>query len=89
MKCALCGREEELNFHHLIPRTVHINKWFRKHFNQDKMNEGIMICRKFCHKEIHILIPEKEMGKFYNTIKLLLKHEKVRKYINWIKDRNL
>lgn len=87
MKCELCGREEELNFHHLIPRTVHTNKWFRKRYTTEELSKGIMICKRYCHKEIHVLIPEKEMGKYYNTKKKLLSHPKVRKYVDWIKDR--
>ena len=51
------------------------------------MNKGIMICKHDCHKQIHILISEKEMGRDYNTIKLLMEHKEVRKYINWVKTR--
>ena len=51
------------------------------------MDKGIMICKHDCHKQIHVLIPEKDMGRKYNTIKLLLEHEEVRKYINWVKIR--
>jgi len=52
------------------------------------MNQGIMICQRYCHREIHSLIAEKEMGRYYNTIKLLLEHKEIRKYIRWIKKRS-
>ena len=30
-KCELCGSiDDYLNFHHLIPRTLHSNKFFEK-----------------------------------------------------------
>lgn len=88
MKCALCNRENELTFHHLIPVCLHTNKWFKKNFTKEQMDKGIMICKYECHREIHNLIQEKEMGKYYNTKQLLLNHPKVNKYINWIKKRS-
>jgi len=48
-----------------------------------------MICQYDCHREIHKYITEKEMGKYYNTVDTLLNHPKVKKYINWIKKRNI
>ena len=89
MKCELCQREDqELTFHHLIPVCLHKNKWFKKNFTKEQMNQGIMICQRYCHREIHSLIAEKEMGRYYNTIKLLLEHKEIRKYIRWIKKRS-
>ena len=52
------------------------------------MDSGIMICKSSCHKEIHKLIEEKEMGRYYNTKSLLLNHPKIKKYIKWIKKRS-
>ena len=50
------------NFHHLIPRTVHTNKWFKKRYTREQMREGINVCTS-CHHAIHALIPdEKELG---------------------------
>jgi len=89
MKCALCGRENVLNFHHLIPRSLHTNKWFKKHFTKEELNQGIYICKRDCHKEIHIFIPEKEMGRYFNTLEKLLSHPKILNYINWIKKKDV
>ena len=88
MKCELCNRENELTFHHLIPICLHTNKWFKKNYTSDEMNKGIYICKYQCHKEIHTLILEKEIGKNYNTKELLLSHPKVSKYIKWIKKKS-
>ena len=84
-KCELCGRENELTFHHLIPVTLHKNKWFKKNYTREEMSQGINLCKHDCHKEIHRLIGEKEMGRSFNTIKKLMSHSKVKKYINYIK----
>jgi 5-methylcytosine-specific restriction endonuclease McrA len=51
--CALCGRVRPLSFHHLIPRTLHRNKWFRKNFDaMDMRSRGIELCKE-CHEFIH------------------------------------
>ncbi|MEM8908473.1 MAG: hypothetical protein AAGD05_11550, partial [Bacteroidota bacterium] len=69
--------------HHLIPRTLHRNKWFKKRFSQETLQQTVDLCRD-CHREIHRQIPEKEMGRKYHTIEQLLTHEKVRKFVNWL-----
>ena len=84
MKCELCGRENMCTFHHLIPKSQHKNKWFKKNFTRDQMNEGIMVCKYTCHREIHNLIVEKELGKSYNTLDKLKAHINVAKYIKFI-----
>ena len=88
MTCELCDRESQLTFHHLIPKCLHSNKWYKKNYTRKELSRGINICVNECHLEIHKLITEKEMGKYYNTKERLLKHEKVKKYIKWIKKRN-
>jgi len=85
--CALCGRERRLTFHHLIPRTLHSNKWFKKHFSRAEMNAGIDVCRD-CHRAIHKLIDRKELGREYNTAAKLLEHPELSKFVAWIRGRN-
>lgn len=48
---------------------------------------GIDICKEDCHKEIHKLINEKEMGRSFNTIQKLMRHTKVKRYIKYIKNQ--
>ena len=87
MNCELCGREKETTSHHLIPRTLHSNKWFEKNFTKEEMhNRRLELCLD-CHKNIHKFIEEKKMGKEYNTKEKLLAHEKVAKFIQWISKR--
>jgi hypothetical protein len=87
-ECELCGRINLCNEHHLIPRTNHKNKWFKKNFTKEQMNTTVNICKRDCHKHIHIFVPsEKELGKEYNTIDKLLSNEKILNYVNWVKKR--
>ena len=88
-KCELCGSEhDELNFHHLIPRTLHSSKLYKKKYTREFMNNnGIWICEHYCHKQIHRFLNEKEMGLKYNTIDLLLNHPEIKKFIDWRKKR--
>lgn len=84
-KCELCGSTEDyLNFHHLIPRTLHSVKRFEKLYDKNYMkHHGIWICKAHCHKQIHVFIEEKEMGNHYNTLQKLKEHSEVKKYIEW------
>jgi hypothetical protein len=87
MRCELCERENVLTFHHLIPVSLHKNKWFKKNYTKEELNNGIYICKEDCHKEIHKLISEKELGRSFNTLEKLKRHIKVKKYIKWIKSK--
>lgn len=84
-KCQLCGSEDDyLNFHHLIPRTVHSTRKFLKLFTKEYMKtNGVWICKAYCHRQIHRFITEKDMAMFYNTLQLLLEHPEVKKYVEW------
>ena len=83
MLCELCRCEEADNVHHLIPRTLHSNKWFKKRFTREEMRSGIQVCKQ-CQSTIHDLIPdEKELGRHYNTLETLLDHPGIAKYVDW------
>ncbi len=85
--CALCGRKQPVSFHHLIPRTCHSNKWFKKHFTWDEMkHRGIEVCRD-CHRFIHRQFTEKELGKCYNTRERLIQEREVQKFIRWVRKK--
>ena len=82
-RCELCGREASTTFHHLIPRTLHSKKRFKKAYTPAQLQEGLYLC-KLCHDGIHELIPsERELGEKYNTRERLLHHEAVRKHVAW------
>ncbi len=87
MLCELCGVETAQNFHHLIPRTNHSNKWFKKRYTREAMRKGLRLCQ-VCHAAIHDLIPdEKQLGRRYNTQAKLLEHPQVAAYVKWKRDR--
>ena len=86
--CALCRRRARLTFHHLIPRSQHSNKWFRKNFTRERMAEGIDLCRD-CHSAVHQFIPDrKQMGRYYNTREKLLAHPHVANFVGWVSRRS-
>jgi hypothetical protein len=80
--CDLCGRQRSLTFHHLIPRTVHTNRWFKKRFTRDQMNSGIMICRA-CHRYLHEHFDHKELARDLNTLDALRANPKISAYLAW------
>ena len=85
--CELCGRERDLTFHHLIPRTTHSNRWFRKNFTRAQMQKGLMLCRD-CHSAVHTFVPsEKELGRHFNTRDALLSHERIGAFVAWVATR--
>ena len=84
-KCTMCGSDQRITFHHLIPRTCHRNNWFRKHFDlQDMRERGIDVCRR-CHSFIHRQFPEKTLGRELNTLEKLLANERIAAYVAWAK----
>jgi len=85
--CELCERDvPSTTRHHLIPRTVHKNKWFKKNFEKEELHKTIDLC-KSCHRQIHKFVPHKELGRFFNTKEKLLSHEKVGTFVNWLRKR--
>ncbi len=83
--CELCQREvKSTTRHHLIPRAMHKNKWFKKNFTKEEMIKTVDLCQD-CHKEIHKFVSEKDLGRYYNTIEKLLEHEKIRNFVEWLK----
>lgn len=85
--CTLCGRitRRGTTEHHLIPRTLHANKWFKRRFSRQQMQLTIAVCRD-CHREIHRLIPsEKVLGRSYNTVESLLAHPQLGRFVAWVR----
>ena len=84
--CVMCGRVTRRGNtrHHLIPRTCHKNRWFKKRFTHDEMNTTIDVCHD-CHVCIHRVVPrEKDLGRHYNTLELLLAHPEIGKFVQWV-----
>ncbi|WP_223790014.1 hypothetical protein [Marinicella meishanensis] len=83
--CQLCGTDQNITFHHLIPRTCHKNKWFRKNFSREDMRtRGVDVCRR-CHSFIHQQHSEKHLGRELNTLEKILADEQLKPFIEWAK----
>lgn len=86
--CELCERNvPSTTRHHLIPRTVHKNKWFKKNFEKEAFHKTIDLCRS-CHRQIHKFISHKDLGRFFNTKEKLLSHEQVHIFVKWLRKRD-
>ncbi len=81
--CAICGREETLTRHHLIPRTRHANKRNKREFDRAVVKVTAGICRP-CHSQIHAVLTEKELERNYRTVAALLTHPEVAKFAAWM-----
>ena len=87
-RCTLCGSERSISFHHLIPRSCHRNKWFRKNFAKSEMKErGIDICRR-CHSFLHQKFSEKHLGRELNTLDKIAQHEIIKTYLKWARKQH-
>jgi len=83
--CLLCERtpKKGTTEHHLIPRTCHRNKWFKKNFTRDQMQATVSLCRD-CHNAVHRFEPkEKDLGRYYYTLELLKSHPQISKFVTW------
>lgn len=85
--CKLCNRVKPLSFHHLIPVTVHKNKWFKKNFDKmDMKTRGLMLCSD-CHKYIHQSYGAKELGRRLNTEEALRNDSKIAKFLKFVRKK--
>jgi hypothetical protein len=85
MTCELCERDKPLTFHHLIPRTLHSNSWFKKRYTMHEMKtRGLDLCN-LCHDTLHKFYPAKTLGRDYNTKEKILADEKMNKAIQFNK----
>jgi len=86
-RCEVCGREASLTFHHLIPKTLHGKKWYRKRYSLAELkSRGMHVCRE-CHRAIHKFWDEKTLGKEHNTPELILGTELIRNHIRYMRRR--
>lgn len=86
-RCALCGREEDLTRHHLVPRMLIRRQ--RKIKDDDKKHKDkstIKICAP-CHSNIHTCFAEKQLADRFNSLAKLKKQEPIIKFTEWIKSK--
>lgn len=83
--CELCARMvDELTRHHLIPKTRHRTKRMRRdHKVEDMRSDTLWLCHP-CHKQIHAIFSERELGDVYNSRERLLAQPDIGRFIAWI-----
>ena len=81
--CALCGRDTQLTFHHLIPRKMHRRSRFRKRVDRGTLQAGIDICQP-CHRGIHRLYDEMTLATHLSTLDALRSDEAIRRHCQWV-----
>ncbi len=74
--CPLCNREISLVPHHLIPKSLHEENWYKKHFTKEEMNTIFMLCHD-CHDAIHKFYPAKILATDFATPEKILTDEKI------------
>ena len=79
--CQICGANEKLTLHHLIPQLKCKNKY--KKLKNDESNH-IMVCET-CHSTIHAYFDETQLRDLYPTLERLLSNERFAKYVAWRK----
>lgn len=83
--CELCCRRQPLTFHHLIPRKNHRKGYFQRHFSKDELSRrGLMLCR-LCHRHLHRLYDEGELGRRLNTKEAILAEPEMQRFLAWAK----
>jgi len=78
-KCQICGIEEPLEKHHLVPQNK--CKGSKKNLKNDPSNH-IYICGT-CHRTIHAYFDERELRYELNSLEKLLSNDRFSKYIAW------
>lgn len=87
-ECALCKRETNLTFHHLIPRKLHKRPFFKRTYSKESLRKGIDIC-PLCHSGIHRIHDEAYLGKNLYTLELLQKDPSTLKHYTWVAKQKL
>lgn len=80
-KCELCGSNEKLTKHHLVPKLKCKGKLAGIKENSSNI---IMIC-DMCHRTIHAYFNENELRDNLNSVEKLIENEKFELYLDWRK----
>lgn len=80
-KCEICGIEDELTVHHLIPQSMSRSSKYSKKLKTDE-NNFLMIC-ECCHEKIHSMFTNQELRDIYFTKDALLRNEDFEKFVKW------
>jgi len=83
--CKLCKREaSNVTEHHLIPRSTHRVKRFKRMHSTAAMHVTATMCQP-CHRAMHQFFTEKELAESFFTINLLLSDERIIRHVEFVK----
>lgn len=71
--CPICNREvpsDQMDEHHLIPKS--------------RGGRETRTLHRICHRQIHALFSEEELGKLYPTIEALLEQPEMKRFVAWV-----
>ncbi|MCU0735151.1 MAG: hypothetical protein MUF20_06465 [Methylotetracoccus sp.] len=84
-RCELCLRNTELvTKHHLIPRSQHDKRYARRRFTREEMVSRVAWLCPPCHKFIHTVFTERELGAAWNQLEALRQHPEIADFIRWL-----
>lgn len=87
-KCVTCERETALTFHHLIPRKLHRRTHYKKNYDKETLNLGLLLCRT-CHSGIHKRLDEMTLAKQFNTLDALKANDELKRFFDWVSKQRI
>lgn len=76
--CSLCERTvSNVSLHHLVPKE-----------EGGRHGPTIPLCQP-CHSTIHLIFSNRELAKEYDSVEKLKAAPALKKYLNWIRRRNI
>lgn len=79
--CVICKRPlantKRVSKHHLIPKS------------RGGKHTDTVLLHNICHQKIHSVFSEKELQREYHTVEKLTEHEEMRKFIKWVKKKDI
>jgi hypothetical protein len=85
--CFACGAENDLTWHHLVPKTLLAKEAKRRCVTRLELSNLQSLMCSDCHKQLHALIPEKVLAAAYDSEQKIMTHEGFGNYVKWKKGR--
>jgi len=83
--CDLCGRQETLTRHHLLPRARHRSNRLKRQYPREEMKQRIAMLCDACHQKIHSLFTERELADQFNSIDVLRAEPRLQAFMKWVR----
>jgi hypothetical protein len=84
-RCEICERSGlPLTRHHLIPRSQHQKRYARERFTREELLTRVTWLCAPCHKYLHSVFEERELGGTLNSLERLRDHPEVQRFAAWL-----